>query len=258
MIIKHDFWYGVDASTRKLHIYLPDEYDYTEERYPVVYFFDGHNLFFDEDATFGKSWGLKEFLDHWDKPIIIVGLESTREGTKRLGEYSPYPGKIGIFSGFTPQGDATLQWIVNEVKPYIDQNYRTWWHREATAIAGSSMGGLMALYGLTKYNHIFSKGACVSSSISFCFAKLIKDIEASDIHPDTRAFLSWGEVEAQKLAEAYNLEDGSSATFKFNQACAEVLEKRGARTYLFCQSGGRHCEADWEKQIPFFMNFLWK
>ena len=64
MIVKRDFIYTPNGQNRMLHIYLPDSYDSTEERYPVMYFFDGHNLFFNEDATYGKSLGLKEFLDH--------------------------------------------------------------------------------------------------------------------------------------------------------------------------------------------------
>ena len=75
MIIKRDFIYTPKGTSRPLHIYLPDNYFESEKRYPVMYFFDGHNLFFNEDATYGKSWGLKEFLDNWEKEIIVVGIE---------------------------------------------------------------------------------------------------------------------------------------------------------------------------------------
>jgi predicted alpha/beta superfamily hydrolase len=75
MIIKKDFLYPAANEMRRLHIYLPDSYNETEERYPVMYFFDGHNLYTNEDATYGKSWGLKDFLDNWQKDMIIVGIE---------------------------------------------------------------------------------------------------------------------------------------------------------------------------------------
>ena len=65
MVEKRDVLFTPAGSTRRLHIYLPEGYDGSEERYPVMYFFDGHNLFFNEDATYGKSWGLREFLDGW-------------------------------------------------------------------------------------------------------------------------------------------------------------------------------------------------
>ena len=62
MIIKRDFIYTPKGKSRVLHIWLPDNYDSSADRYPVMYFFDGHNLFSDEDATFGKSWGMADFL----------------------------------------------------------------------------------------------------------------------------------------------------------------------------------------------------
>ena len=69
MIIKRDFNYTPKGQNRPLHIYLPDDYFSSEEHYPVMYFFDGHNLFSDEDATYGKSWGMKAFLDKRQKSM---------------------------------------------------------------------------------------------------------------------------------------------------------------------------------------------
>ena len=44
---------------RRVYICLPESYEENEDkRYPVMYMFDGHNVFFDEDATYGKSWGM--------------------------------------------------------------------------------------------------------------------------------------------------------------------------------------------------------
>ena len=80
MVIKRDFTYSPKGRNRPLHIYLPDDYDRTDTRYPVMYFFDGHNLFFDRDATYGKSWGLKDFLDGWGKDMIVVGMECGHQG----------------------------------------------------------------------------------------------------------------------------------------------------------------------------------
>ena len=46
---------------RGVYLYLPADYDWSPERhYPVLYMFDGHNVFFDSDATYGKSWGRSE------------------------------------------------------------------------------------------------------------------------------------------------------------------------------------------------------
>ena len=186
MIIKRDFIYTPKGKNRPLHIYLPEGYFESEDRYPVMYFFDGHNLFFDEDATYGKSWGMKEFLDTWEKEMIVVGIECGHDGEERLSEYLPYTAnKSTYFGQFEPTGDATMQWILSEVKPMIDLEYRTIPFRECTAIAGSSMGGLMALYAVTHYNRWFSKGGCVSSAVGFCMRPLMSDLRKSSISPDT-------------------------------------------------------------------------
>ena len=71
------FWCQVANDNRRIHLYLPDNYDQSDERYAVLYMFDGHNLFFDQDATFGKSLGLKEFLDAWWKLPCISGTSVT-------------------------------------------------------------------------------------------------------------------------------------------------------------------------------------
>ena len=86
MIIKRDFTYPAKNANRPLHIWLPDDYYDCFDYYPVMYFFDGHNLFLDADATYGKSWGLKEFLENWGKKMIIVGIECGHDGQERLSE----------------------------------------------------------------------------------------------------------------------------------------------------------------------------
>jgi len=257
MIVKHDFIYSPKGTNRPLHIYLPDEYAYSGERYPVMYFFDGHNLFLNEDATYGKSWGLKEFLDSWGKDLIVVGIECGHNGQERLSEYLPYSANKGShFEKFLPMGKETMDWIVDEIKPWVDSNYRTWPFRECTAIGGSSMGGLMSLYAAVHYNRWFSKAACVSSAVGFCMRPLLADIRSSTVSPDTRVFLSWGSREAFGCKNPEK-EDRSSKTYGWNKRVAELLEGYGAAVRMRCQVGGGHCEADWEKLVPEFMRFLW-
>ena len=75
---------------RNLYIYLPDSYDWDRERYyPVLYMFDGHNVFFDSDATYGKCWGMKEYMDHTNTQVIIVAVECNHSPDNgRLKEYA--------------------------------------------------------------------------------------------------------------------------------------------------------------------------
>ena len=78
--------YDLDRNT---FIYLPDNWQTSGRRYPVIYMFDGHNLFFDSTATFGTCWGLKDYLDAHPN-AIVVAPECNHEGNKRLEEYCPY------------------------------------------------------------------------------------------------------------------------------------------------------------------------
>ena len=255
MIIKRNSWYWPAERERMLHIYLPDDYDQSNEAYPVMYFFDGHNLFYNEDATYGKSWGLKEFLDSWPKKMIIVGMECSHEGYARLGEYNPYNRRWGktFVKGI---GDQTFRWILQDIKPMIDHEYRTYPFREATGIAGSSMGGVMAVYGVLKYNEYFSKSAAVSGGFFYNLSNYRKTLSESSLSPDTRLYMSWGEQEAGNAARngnnAYDTREARAAR-KF----ANELKIAGIDTQVYFQPQGRHCEEDWEKQVPLFMNYLW-
>ena len=73
--------------TRRAYIWLPEDYEENKDkRYPVMYMFDGHNVFFDEDATYGKSWGMAKYMKENPRDLIIVGVECNHEGNRRLVE----------------------------------------------------------------------------------------------------------------------------------------------------------------------------
>ena len=256
MIIKRDFNYTPKGQNRPLHIYLPDDYFSSGEHYPVMYFFDGHNLFSDEDATYGKSWGMKAFLDTWGKKMIVVGIECTHEGIERLFEYLPYDCVFSREKDANAMGEKTMRWIVDEIKPMIDREYRTYPFRECTAIGGSSMGGLMAYYAVLRHNRWFSKAACVSSAFGFCMDEVRADLDACCVDPDTRVYLSFGTREAHGVKNVME-NDTESITYHRNREAADKIQRDCAREKLVCQVGGGHCEADWEKLVPDFMNFLW-
>lgn len=250
MIIKETLYYDPAGEDRTVHIYLPDNYNTSTDRYPVMYFFDGHNLFNDSDATYGKSWGLKEFLDKWSKPMIVVGLECSHAGDHRLDEYCPYDAAL-MGKHLHGEGRETMDWIVGTLKPYIDGKYRTYAFREATGIGGSSMGGLMSLFAVTAYNSTFSKAACVSSTLFIVRDRLFDEIDHCRISPDTRVYFSWGEKESGQNTDFARL------LSQINYDAQDLLSSKGALTQVFFQVGGGHCEADWEKQVPGFMTFLW-
>lgn len=255
MLIKQDFRFESLDAVRPLHIRIPDR---GEPPFPVFYFFDGHNLFRDEDATYGKSWGMDGYCSSWDKQMIIVGIECAHEDNRRLSEYLPYSSSIEWLRGIEPLGDATMQGILNELKPYIDANYPTIPFRECTAIGGASMGGLMAVYALARYNSSISKAACLSPSVGTINGKLWHLMNNSTISPDTRLYMSWGTMEGYEGIKDPWVDDKSSVMYKSCRGTANKIIEAGGTARLYCQVGGRHGEEDWGKQLGIFMPFLWQ
>ena len=196
------------------------------------------------------------YLDTWGKDMIVVGIECGHEGEERLSEYLPYPASMGQFTKYMVRGEQTMEWIINEVKPYIDETYRTYPFRECTGIGGASMGGVMSIYAAVHYNRWFSKAACISSAIWFCMPALEQDLVMSDVSSDTRLFLSWGTLEAWGIQNVWS-EDTHSETYRDNTKVANAIREKGAKAVAYSHVGGGHCEADWEKLVPKFMNFLW-
>lgn len=244
MIYKFNVWITPFKQERQIHLYLPDNYHESRERYPVIYMLDGHNLFENRCATYGKSWGLKKFLDQYDKKFIVVGIECNHQGNERINEYCPYYLEKGFFGPIYGRGEAFMHWVVYELKPFIDRSYRTIPFRECTAIAGSSMGGLMAFYTVVKYNEFFSKAACLSPSLMLCPNQILFDVSQSYLRPDTKVYLSVG---AKELKHPEYI-------WQFNDA---IIHK-GAKAYVYIQEGGNHHEESWELQNQRYFDYLWK
>ena len=158
--------------------------------------FDGHNVFFDNDATYGKCWGMKEYMDKTKTQMIIAAVECNHSPDHgRLKEYSPFSffdQKFGIIPGL---GRTTMNWFSNEFKPFIDKNYRTLHQREHTFIAGSSMGGLMSVYALLEYNSVFSRAAALSPSLWVSPEQIRKLITTTELNPDTVLYMDYGSDE---------------------------------------------------------------
>ena len=232
---------------RKAYIYLPASYEKnSDQRYPVMYMFDGHNVFFDEDATFGKSWGMAKFMDESEKDLIIVSVECNHDGNGRLQEYSPITFENATLGKIKAKGSVYMNWMVNTLKPYVDQNYRTYPDRKNTIIAGSSMGGLMALYGATVYNHIFQRAACLSPSLWVSSGKVLEMVARAHVRRDTCIYLDYGSE------EMFNHAANAEALISTSHL---LLTKRVNLAFRIVP-GGTHSEASWERQIPIFMECL--
>lgn len=233
---------------RNVYVYLPDAAkENPDVRFPVLYMFDGHNVFFNEDATYGKSWGMKEYMEATGIPMIIVAVECNHgKNYARLKEYAPFTFADKRFGRITGKGKTYMDWLVDTLKPLIDETYPTIPDRDSTFIAGSSMGGLMSLYAATAYNDIFSRAACLSPSVWFANQRLVRFIRETDIRPDTVIYMDYGSREMGN-------HDGMRK--KYTNVLTALMEKRVMLTSRIIP-GGEHCEASWEEQIPYFMNTL--
>ena len=231
---------------RRLYISLPRDYGQSDRRYPVLYMFDGHNVFYDRHATYGKSWGMREYLQKSKQPVIVVGIECNPEGNNRLSEYSPWDFEawdLGLIEG---RGTKTMDWITGTLKPAIDAEFRTLPDREHTLIAGSSMGGLMAFYAAVAYNQTFSGAAALSPCLFLHPDRLKKLIAGTPLEVPTRLYMDYGSGETEEQTEDWSL--------MFEMAA--VLSNAGAHVAAAVIPGALHNEAAWEKRIPVFMQYL--
>lgn len=233
---------------RNAYVYVPDDWkEGSEVRYPVLYMFDGHNVFYDQDATYGKSWGMAKFAESNKLQMIIAAVECNHDPNNgRLSEYSPFTfdnTKLGRIKG---RGHITMRWLINTFKPYIDSHYPTLPDRKHTFIAGSSMGGLMSLYAVMRYNHIFSRAAALSPSIWFATAKLDWMLSHHPVAKDTVVYMDYG---SREMSFHWNMK------WQFHRVASKLME-RGVMLDCRIVPNGDHDEATWEKQIPFFMNTL--
>lgn len=231
---------------RDVYVYVPE----AEGRFPVLYMFDGQNVFYDEKATYGKSWGMLEYLEENDVPLIVVGVECNHHDEKeecggRLSEYSPFDFSDPQWGDIKGRGAITMKWFVKELKPYIDDNYPTLDGREHTFIAGSSMGGLMSVYALCKYPNVFSRAAALSPSFVFAPDKVYEMIEKARFRRDTVLYMDYGQKEIK----------WSNSREVYARACSLLIEKKVLLESRIVPDG-QHNEASWEKQIPFFMDAL--
>ena len=183
-IVRHPAFASQWIPERTVDVWLPKGYS-TEKKYAVLYMHDGQMLF-DSTLTWNRQeWGIDETLQQLidDKKIqdcIVVGIWNA--GIRRHAEYFPQAPfasltkeqqeKIynsyrsngqSIFSGVAIASDLYLQFLTQELKPFIDKNYSTLSQREFTFVAGSSMGGLISLYAICEYPEIFGGAACLST-----------------------------------------------------------------------------------------------
>lgn len=191
--------------TRRVQVYLPKGYTDSSRSYPVIYMHDGQTIFDGENAFGGRNWHVHSSLDHFfddQSGVILVGIDNGAEydGLCRMYEYSPWPMDQGFeLPSWDPavkqsggQGKAYVDFIVNELKPYIDANYRTQSQREFTAIAGSSMGGYISLYAALEHPNVFSKAGVFSPALWFNEQEMLAYLNEAELHQSMQVYLDMG------------------------------------------------------------------
>lgn len=248
MVIKKQVRIRPYGCNRTLHIYLPNQCS-KEHPAAVLYMFDGHNLFYDEEATYGKSWGLRKYLDEHNLNLIVVGLECNHEGNERLSEFTPYDFYDEPWGQIFQKGQELAKWMATELKPWIDEQFPTKKDRLHTYIGGSSMGGLMSLYMMLKYSDVYSKAVCISPH-NYPMYKSIREDLGSYVHPQSVIYMSWG---GQEYPDPYIF---AKATDQNLQIIRALMKKEGVDVIPHVFKNDDHSEAAWEKELPIWFEEL--
>ena len=227
---------------RNVHVYLPRGYTQNvNRRYPVVYFHDGQNVF-DPGGPFG-SWSAdatatKEMGQGRMREAILVGIDND---SARIPEYMP---PTDSYQGTQGRGDAYASFVINNVRPYVDANFRTLNDPKNTLTIGSSLGGLISLYFGREFT-TFGKIAVMSPAL-WIAPNYVAQVNGESKKP-LRVHLDMGTAEGQSdfdnclamydthLAQGYAVNDD----VEFVAGCDQ-----------------QHNEAAWAVRLPGVYDYL--
>ena len=232
---------GLDRS-RTLRVYLPPSYATSDRRYPVIYMHDGQNLF-DAATSYAGEWGVDESMDALARThgfeAIVVGIDNG--GDKRMNELSAWPhAEFGA-----AEGAQYLAFVVEVVKPHIDQHYRTDPARHLTAIMGSSMGGLASHYAMHARPDVFALAGVLSPSY-WAAPQLYDEAQAKLLPADARMYVYAGGKEGAQMT------DGAKRMH------AQLSASSPAHNLtLHIEDAADHNEAAWRAEFPRVVTWLY-
>jgi predicted alpha/beta superfamily hydrolase len=223
-------------TTRRIWLYLPPDYTTnTAQRYPVLYMHDAQNLF-DVATAFSGEWGIDEAMQAMTcaPRAIVVGIDNG--GSTRLNEYSPWVHPT--YGG--GQGAAYMNFIVQNLKPYIDANYRTKSDVTNTGIMGSSMGGLISFYGAMQHQNVFGKAGVFSPSFWFS-NQIIPFVQQTGKQGNGKFYFMCGQNEDADMVPDMNgvYSAMQNLGFQTNTHLTKVVK-----------SDGQHSEWFWKREFP--------
>lgn len=251
------------VASRRVDVWLPPGYEENGgRRYPVIYAHDGQNLFDEGTAFAGVDWGVDEAVTRLTAEdsrfaAIVVGIWNSPQ---RLPEYMPekplmLPHNERVCERFVdryggkPISDSYLRFIVEELKPAIDREFRTRRQAESTAILGSSMGGLVSLYGICEYPDVFGAAICMSTSWTVGGKPALGYLRLSI--PEPRNHLIYFDHGNEAQIGAYE---------KFQHAVDLLFSSSGYRrdhNYMSLRfDGADHSEASWRSRVEVPLRFV--
>jgi len=255
--IHEDFPSTSLGNTRTVLVYLPPGYDEEDEerRYPVLYMHDGQNVFDAGTSFIGVEWGVDEALERMIgeeqvRPLIVVAIYNTGE---REFEYTPTQD-----AGRGKGGGASLyaDFIVDELKPYIDWTYRTKPERLHTGIMGSSLGGIASLYIAWTHPDVFSRVGAMSTAYWWSNSQILTMLEEVDPPPGVRVWLDMGTAEDKSDRNNDEVPD----IIEQHRLARNILMAKGLeipRTLRYIEEEGAvHNERAWAARFPRAVEFL--
>lgn len=261
-IKKHKQFSSKFVDARNIDVWLPPDYEQNkDEKYPVLYMHDGQNLFEPETSYGGIDWGVDEAMvelikDNKVRPAIVVGIWNS---PKRVAEYMPQKAvpnkKVEELSGITIKSqddicsDNYLKFIVYELKPFIDSNYRTLTDQENTFIMGSSMGGLISAYAISEYPNVFGGAGCVSTHWPAGSGAVIEYLRTALPDPKThKIYFDYGTETLDSLYEPYQK--------KMDQIMKTLGYQDGKNWVTKKFEGAEHSERAWRERVHIPLIFL--
>lgn len=225
---------------RRIWLYLPPDYQEGDKSYPVLYMHDGQNLFSELHAYAGE-WAVDKTLNQFaeqDLPTaIVVGIENG--GHYRRQEYVPW--------SEDSQADDYARFLVETLKPYIDQNYRTKTEPKYTGLMGSSFGALFSFYAGLKYPETF--GRIGAFSPSFWTSNTVFDfIQKIDKPQNMRIVLLAGLREGEHMVKNV---DKAVKLLKIMGFTKDELQ-------VDVKHDGQHNEWFWRREFPHAFQFLFQ
>jgi len=227
------------------------------------------NMLFDATTTWNRrEWQVDEVTDSLIqagliRPCIVVGIYNTDD---RLTEYFPAKTWQHVVEADRKDADlkkltadAYLQFIVEELKPFIDKRYKPLTTREHTFMMGSSMGGLISLYALCEYPQVFGGVACLSSHLSM--AHLPNGVDGEPWATGFRNYVGRHLPEANgRLIYMDHGTEGFDADYgQYQEQLDSVIRAKGWDTQHYMSlvfDGDDHNETCWGKRLNQPLQFL--